>query len=167
MELHISTDDATYLTSVYEFAEDNIDTVDGYISLNGIDRNGKHKHIVQVDRSSVGEQFPKRLTFGQMLDMMKQAGNEEIYFQREDWRGTHNCVALNNSNVGELYIDIYYEDNRYAQGYEMKYEDGEVPIDVHPFIPTYADMFIHSWIVYKGTGDTNGKKKAHFDSCSV
>ena len=51
--------------------------------------------------------------------------------------------------------------------YEMKYEDGEVPIDVHPFIPTYADMFIHSWIVYKGTGDTNGKKKAYFDSCSV
>ena len=93
--------------------------------------------------------------------------NEEIYFQREDWRGTHNCVALNNSNVGELYIDIYYEDNRYAQGYEMKYKDGEVPIDVHPFIPTYADMFIHSWIVYKGTGDTNGKKEAYFDSCSI
>ena len=159
MELHISTDDATYLTSVYEFAEDNIDTVDGYISLNGIDRNGKHQHIVQVNRSSVGEQFPKRLTFGQMLDMMKQAGMEEVYFQREDWRGTHNCVALNNSNVGELYIDIYYEDDRYAKGYEMKYEDGEVPIDCHPFIPTYADMFIHSWIVYEKAGQNNGKKE--------
>ena len=165
MELHISSDDATYITRVYEFAEDNIDTVDGYVSLNGIDRNGKHQHIVQVDRSDIGEQFPKRLTFGQMLDMMKQAGFHDVYFQREDWRGTHNCVALNNSNVGELYIDIYYEDDRYAKGYEVKYEDGEVPIDCHPFIPTYADMFIHSWIIYEKAGNTNDKKD--ISSCSV
>ena len=49
---------------------------------------------------------------------MRQSKGLTLYFQREDWRGTHNCVALNNSNVGELYIDIYYEDNRYAKGYE-------------------------------------------------
>lgn len=166
MELHISSDDATYITSVYEFAEDNIDTVDGYVMLNGTDRNGRHHQIVNVDRSDVGEQFPKRLTFGQMLDMMKQAGTEEIYFQREDWRGTHNCLALNNSNVGELYIDIYYEDNRYAKGYEMKYQDGEVPIDCHPFIPTYADMFIHSWVVYKKV-DMDYEQKENISSSTV
>ena len=166
MELHISTDDATYATSVYEFAEDNLDTVDGYVSLYGTDRNGKFQHIVKVDRSDVGNQFPKRFTFGQMLDMMKQAGTEEVYFQREDWRGTHNCIALNNSNVGELYIDIYYEDNRYAQGYEIKYQDGEVPIDCHPFIPTYADMFIHSWVVYKKAG-MDYEQKESVDSSTV
>ena len=149
MELHISTDDATYLTSVYEFAEDNIDIVDGYVSLNGIDRNGKHQHIVQVNRSSVGEQFPKRLTFGQMLDMMKQAGSTKVYFQREDWRDTHRCIALNNTNVKALYIDEYYEETRVDKASNpIKVRNNGVPFDKRPYIPNYEDMFAHSWIVY-------------------
>ena len=152
MELHISTDDATFATSVYEFAEDNLDTVDGYVSLYGVDRNGKLQHKIQIHRSNVGNQFPKRLTFGQMLDIMKQAGTDTIYFQREDWRGTHNCIALNNGNVSELYLEIFYEDNRYAKDFKPKYAENEVPMDSHPYIPTYADMLIHSWIVY---GDKN------------
>lgn len=171
MELHISTDDATFATSVYEFAEDNLDTVDGYVSLYGTDRNGKLQHKVQIHRSHVGNQFPKRLTFGQMLDIMKQAGTDTVYFQREDWRNTHNCLALNNSNISELYLEIFYEDNRYAKGYKPKYESNEVPMDSHPYIPTYADMFIHSWIVYgdkdnRYTEEYNDEEK-NVDNSSV
>lgn len=150
MELHISSDDATYITQVLEFAEDNLDMVDGYVSLNGRDAKGEFHHKIQLNRSSVGKQFPKRVTFGQMLDMMKHAGTDNLYFQREDWRGTHNCIALNKQNASELFLEIYYEDDRYAKGFEQTYEDNnEIPIDCHPYIPTYADMFIHSWIIYR------------------
>ena len=149
MELHISSDDATYITSVYEFAEDNLDTVDGYVSLYGTDRNGKLQHIVKVDRSNVGEQFPKRLTFGQMLDMMKQAGSTKVYFHREDWRDTHRCIALNNTNVKALYIDEYYEETRVDKASNpIKVRNNGVPFDKRPYIPNYEDMFAHSWIVY-------------------
>ena len=168
MELHLSTDDATLATSVYEFAKEQIHRVDGYASLAGKDRNGKFHHDVIIKRSKVGKKFPKTITFGQMLDMMKHAGANKIYFQREDWRGTHNCVALNNHNVGELYIDIFYEDNRYAKGFKQKYKENEVPIDCHPYIPTYADMFIHNWMIYgDNTEDYDYEEEANLDNCTV
>lgn len=150
MELHISSDDVNYMTDLYEYAEDGLDTVDGYVSINGRDRNGKLNHIVQINRSSIGNQFPKRVTFGQMLDMLKSVGSDELYFQREDWRGkTHNCVALNKQNSSELFLEIYYEDERYNKDYKPKYRGFEIPMDSHPYIPTYADMFQHSWVVYR------------------
>jgi hypothetical protein len=148
MELHISSDDMSYITDIYSYAEDNIDNVDGYVSLYGYDMNGELHHRVNINRSEVGNQFPKQITFGQMLDIMKQAGRNTVYFQREDWRNTHNCIAMNNSQVSELYLEIFYEDNRYAKGHEQTYEPNEVPIDSHPYIPTYDDMFKYSWVVY-------------------
>jgi hypothetical protein len=102
MELHISSDDMSYITDVYQYAEDNINSVDGYVSLYGYNMNGEMKHHVNVNRSDIGKQFPKQVTFGQMLDMMKKAGGTELYFQREDWRNTHNCIAMNNSQASEL-----------------------------------------------------------------
>jgi hypothetical protein len=46
----------------------------------------------------------------------------------------------------------------------MKYQDGEVPIDCHPFIPTYADMFIHSWVVYSDNYKSNHGEKYEKES---
>lgn len=170
MELHISSDDATYITKVYEYAEDNLDTVDGYVSLNGKDRNGKLNHIVQINRSSIGNQFPKRVTFGQMLDMLKSAGSDEVYFQREDWRGTHNCITLNKQNASELFLEIFYEDNRYDEAFKPKYFSNDIPIDSHPYIPTYADMLIHSWVVYRDDNalivEGNNDEEKSFNDCT-
>ena len=161
MELHISTDDATYATSVYEFAEDNLDTVDGYVSLCGFDRNGNLQHIVNVNRSYVGNQFPKRLTFGQMLDMMKQAGRTKIYFQREDWRNTHRMVALNNQDIKSLFIDEYYENtNLDKDSKPLGVRSNGVPFNKRPYIPSYADMFTHSWIVYDDKAGDNDEKES-------
>lgn len=165
MELHVSSDDATFMVDLYEYAEDNLNNVDGYVSLCGRNRNGEFNHIVKIDRSSIGNQFPKRVTFGQMLDMLKSVGSDELYFQREDWRGkTHNCVTLNKQNASELFLEIYYEDERYDKNYKPKYKGFEIPMDSHPYIPTYADMFQHSWVVYREEdaeiyeGDENEEK---------
>lgn len=170
MELHISSDDMTYITQVYEYAEDNLDRVDGYASLYGVDRNGQLQHKVMVDRSDVGCQFPKRVTFGQMLDMMLHAGREKIYFQREDWRNTHQCVALNNFNPKNLYIDIYYEDDRLDKNSEpLGVNRNGIPFDKHPFIPSYEDMFIHSWVVYKHNkkDGVNDEEKESINNCTI
>lgn len=169
MELHVSSDDATFMTSVYEYVEDSLETVDGYVSLCGVDRNGKLQHKVMIDRTDVGSQFPKRLTFGQMLDMMKQAGKEKIYFQREDWRNTHQCVALNNFKPKNLYIDLYYENDRLDKDSKpLGVNRNGIPFDAHPFIPSYEDMFVYSWIVYKHDKKDGvyGKEK-NFDDCTL
>lgn len=170
MELHISSDDATYITGVYEYAEDNLDRVDGYASLYGVDSNGQLQHKVLLNRSNVGLQFPKRLTFGQMLDMMLQAGQEKVYFQREDWRNTHQCVALNNFHPKNLYIDLYYEDERlHKDSKPLGVNKNGIPFDKHPYIPSYEDMFAHSWIVYKhiDKDGINHEEKEDINNCTI
>lgn len=173
MELHISSDDATFITGIYDYADDSLGSLDGYASVCGYDSNMKMQHKVIIDRSDVGDKFPKRMTFGQMLDMMKQAGTTKIYFQREDWRGTHRCIALNNSNVKSLYIDEYYEETRVDKSSKpIGVRKNGVPFDKRPYIPSYEDMFTHSWIVYVSqganivykNGDDNEKKSFDFSS---
>ena len=169
MELHISSDDMSYITDVYNYAEDNLDRVDGYVSLSGYDINGNLQHHVNINHSDIGSQFPKHVTFGQMLDMMRQAGKTELYFQREDWRNTHNCITLNKDKAGEMYLEIFYEDNRYTKGQEQHYEVNEIPLDSHPYIPTYSDMFRYSWVVYGDNYKSNNGEiyeKASFNNSS-
>lgn len=149
MELHISSDDPTFITGVFDYADDSLDSLDGYASVCGYDTNMNMQHRVVINRSEVGERFPKRMTFGQMLDMMKQAGSTKVYFQREDWRDTHRCIALNNTNVKALYIDEYYEETRVDKASNpIKVRNNGVPFDKRPYIPNYEDMFAHSWVVY-------------------
>ena len=170
MELHISSDNANYMVDLFNHVTSNLDEVDGYVSICGEDMNRELQHIVQVNRSDIGEKFPKRVTFGQMLDMMKHAGDCKIYFQREDWRNTHRCVALNNKEPKNLFIDEYYEDTRLSKDSEpLGVNKYGIPYDKHPFIPTYEDMLIHSWIVYsenhtykKGEGD----EEETFNTCT-
>ena len=155
MELHISSDDATFITNIFDYADDSLDSLDGYASVCGYDSNMDMQHKVIINRSDIGNQFPKRMTFGQMLDMMKQAGTTKVYFQREDWRGTHRCIALNNSNVKSLYIDEYYEETRVDKSSKpIGVRKNGVPFDKRPYIPSYEDMFTHSWIVYVSQGAT-------------
>ena len=173
MELHISSDDATFITDIFDYADDSLNSLDGYASVCGYDSNMEMQHRVVINRSDVGERFPKRMTFGQMLDMMKQAGSTKIYFQREDWRGTHRCIALNNTNVKSLYIDEYYEETRVDKSSNpVKVRKSGVPFDKRPYIPSYEDMFTHSWVVYSSqnatviykNGDDNEKKSFDFST---
>jgi hypothetical protein len=82
-----------------------------------------------------------------MINLMRQSKGLTLYFQREDWRGTHNFIALNDSDGRNLYIEKYYEDNRYKEG-DQYFDQYGVPMrDAIPYVPTYDDMFVHSWIM--------------------
>jgi hypothetical protein len=170
MELHISSDNANYMVDMFNYATSNLEEVDGYVSVCGEDMNRQLQHIVQVNRSSIGDKFPKRVTFGQMLDMMKQAGTTQIYFQREDWRNTHRCVALNNREPKNLFLDEYYENTKLTKDSKpLGVNKYGIPFNKHPFIPTYEDMLMCSWIVY---GENQTYKRGDedeeevFDTCT-
>ena len=173
MELHISSDDANFITNIYEYADNEIESLDGYASIYGYNMNMELQHKVIVNRTEVGKKFPKRVTFGQMLDMMKQAGTSKLYFQREDWRDTHHCIALNNFDIKALYIDEYYENTNLTKDSKpLGVKQNGVPFNKRPYIPSYMDMFAYSWIVYysedaKTYIKGNEDEEESFDNCTV
>ena len=148
MEVHISSDDRNFITNICNDVKDRLTDLRGYACFSGYNLKNQYEYKIFKGTDDLTEKFPKRITFGEMINLMFQSKGLRLYFQREDWRNTHNCIAMNNSQVSELYLEIFYEDNRYAKGHEQKYEPNEIPIDSHPYIPTYDDMFRYSWVVY-------------------
>ena len=168
MELHISSDDATFVANVCSDIEERVGTLKGYASISGYNLKNPYEFKVFKGQYDISDRFPKRMTFGDMINMMKNA-HGKFYFQREDWRNTHNFISLNNSDGRNLYIEQYYEDSRYKDGDQYFDENGIPLVDSKPYIPTYDDMFIHSWIVcdFDKGNVADDEEEKNLDGCTI
>ena len=147
MEVHISSDDRNFVASICNDITDRLQELKGYACYSGYNLTNQYEYKVFQGKDDLTEKFPKRVTFGEMLNIMRQSKGLTLYFQREDWRGTHNFIALNDSDGRNLYLEQYYEDRRYKDG-EQYFDEHGIPLrDCIPYVPTYDDMFIHSWIM--------------------
>ena len=145
MEIHVSSNDRNFVYNTCQAINENLKDLNGYACCVGCDAKNEHAYKVYISDKDVTDNFKKRITFGEMLDIMMESRGAKLYFQREDWIGTHNFVSLNNKNGRNMYLEIFHEDNRYDQ----YFDDFGIPIiDSIPYIPTYDDMLIHSWILY-------------------
>ena len=147
MEVHISSDDRNFIANICSDINDRLTTLKGYACYSGYNLKNQYEYKVFQGKDDLTEKFPKRITFGEMLNLMKQSKGLTLYFQREDWRGTHNFISLNDTDSRNLYLEYYYEDKRYNNN-DQYFDEFGIPIrDCIPYIPTYDDMFIHSWIL--------------------
>ena len=147
MEVHISSNDNNFVTNICNDIRDRLSDLKGYACFSGYNFNCPYEYKVFKSKDDISSQFPKFITFGDMINLMKQSKGLKLYFQREDWRGTHNFISLNDSDGRNIYIEQFYEDKRYRNGDQFFDENG-IPIsDSKPYIPSYDDMFIHSWIL--------------------
>ena len=147
MELHISSNDFDYITSIFEEAKARVPQVEGYCSINGTNALGKREYKVFVSKEDLTEAFKTPVTFGQMIDIMKQwPVGQRIYFQREDWQGTPEAVFLDGYYSKIPYISKCYmcpvSDDYYVD------EDTGTTIDDIPYIPSFEDMIHKGWYVY-------------------
>ena len=152
MEIHVSSNDQNLITNLCMHIEDEIQDVKGYVSYQGYDINGNTEYKIYHNEDDITKQFPKLVTFGQMLDIMRHCfsgkGNK-IYFQREDWRNSHKYIALNSNHPQQLYLEIFYNDKRMnVLSDDVKTNKYGIPYDKHPYIPSYEDMFYYNWIIY-------------------
>lgn len=157
MEIHISTDDRNFATNICKDIEDRLIELRGYASISGYNIKNEYEYKVFHGKDDITDKFPKRITFGEMLNMMRQSNAQSLYFQREDWRGTHNFLSMNQSNGANLYIEYLHEDSRQPNQYFD--EDGVPLADSIPYIPTYDDMFVHNWILCDFSERANYEKK--------
>lgn len=162
MEVHISSDDRNFITNICNDVKDRLTDLRGYACFSGYNLKNQYEYKVFKGTDDLTEKFPKRITFGEMINLMFQSKGLRLYFQREDWRGTHNFIALNDSDGRNLFIEKYYEDSRYKKG-DQYFDEHGIPIrDAIPYVPTYNDMFIHSWIMceFKERDSYEKKEKA-------
>lgn len=148
MEVHVSSDDRNFIYNICQDITERIGTdLKGYASYSGYNLQNDYEFKVFQGDKDVTDKFKKRITFGEMLNLMYNFKGVKLYFQREDWIGTHNFLAADNSNGKNIFIALYHEDSRYKKGTQF-FDDNGIPIiDSIPYIPTYDDMFIHSWII--------------------
>ena len=91
-----------YLSSYGHLKYNFIELTQRYDNL-----KNQYEYKVFHGKDNITDKFPKRVTFGEMLNMMRQSNAQSLYFQREDWRGTHNFISLNDTDGRNLYLEYY------------------------------------------------------------
>lgn len=168
MELHISSDDNNFVCNVCADMKERLSNLRGYACISGYNPNNEYEYKVFHGTDDITSKFPKRITFGDMLNLMKQSKGVTLYFQREDWRGTHNFISIDDTDGRNLSIAYYHEDNRYKDGEQYFDENGIPIIDVIPYVPSYDDMFVHSWVICDfGLRENYENKEESVNNCTI
>ena len=166
MEVHVSSDDRNFVANICSDITDRLKDLRGIACISGYNLSNQYEYKIFEGKDDITNKFPKRITFGEMINLMRQFKSGKLYFQREDWRGTHNYISLDDSDGRNLYIEQYYEDDRYKDG-QQYFDECGIPLrDCKPYIPTYDDMFIHSWIICDFNGDTSYEEE-DFDGSTI
>lgn len=146
MELHISSNDFDYITDIFEIAHENLNYMKGYCSIKGTDKKGENHFSVFVNGKEFSDKMKRPVSFGEMLDIMKHAGPNTMFFQREDWQGTPQAVFFDDRLGNQIISKGIMQP--VPGGDYVDYDTGLYQQEI-PYIPNYEDFFSWGWCIYK------------------